>query len=199
MGDFLKRILLTAVIIILAIYTTSNYWLTAYGNFLVVDEPPIKSDAIVVLSGGENVLRVSKAAELFHAGYAPLLIMSGGGKLTSKLTDADLMSLEAVETGISENAILKEDMSRSTYQNAYFVRNIVKEHKLKSLLLVTSNYHTRRTSYIFEKIFEDSGVKITTVSASDSEFQPNSWWKSHEGQQKALTELPNLIIYWIKY
>ncbi|NTW05756.1 MAG: YdcF family protein [Peptococcaceae bacterium] len=195
----MKKILLAVAIIILVIYITSNYWLTAYGNYLVVDESPVKSDAIVVLSGGENVLRVSRAVELFNGGYAPRLIMSGGGKLTSKLTDADLMTLEAVDLGIPKTAILKENMSRSTYQNAYYVRNIAIKYKLKSLLLVTSNYHTRRTSYIFNKVFEGTEVKITTVSALDSEFQPNFWWNSHEGQQKALTELPNLIIYWIKY
>lgn len=193
-----KKFLAAAGVIIAVLVLTSGLWLTAYGRFLVVDEKPAKCDAIVVL-GGETVPRVGKGVELFKEGYGDKLIMSGGGRLTTKLSEADLMLMEARDLGVDPSAVLLERESKSTYENAVLVKQIVVEKRINSFLLVTSNYHTRRAGEIFNKVFEGTGVRIITVSAPDPRFSPDNWWKSSEGQQKALTELANMVVYWIKY
>lgn len=193
-----KRLALIAIALLAVILLTSNYWLAAYGRYLVVDESPRRCDAIVVLSG-EAVPRVAKGVELYKGGYSNLMIMTGGGRLTSRLTEADLMLMEASDLGVPPSAVLMENKSESTYENAVFVKKIVLDRGIKSFLLVTSNYHTRRSKYIFERVFKDTGVEFITVSAPDPKFSPSSWWKKHEGQQKALTELSNMVIYRIKY
>ncbi|KJS67463.1 MAG: hypothetical protein JL50_08200 [Peptococcaceae bacterium BICA1-7] len=180
------------------LFLTSGLWLSAYGRFLVVDESPDKCDAIVVL-GGENVTRVGRGVELFREGYGDKIIMSGGGRLTTKLAEADLMLMEARDLGVDPAAVLLERESESTYENAVFVKQIVMEKGIKSFLLVTSNYHTRRARQIFSRVFDGTGVRIITVSASDPKFSPDSWWKKGEGQQRALTELANIAVYRIKY
>ncbi len=194
----LKKVLLTMAGLMLALFLTAEYWLSAYGRYLVVDEKPRPCDAIVVLSG-EAVPRVAKGVGLYKEGYAGIIIMSGGGRLTSKLTDADLMLMEAVELGVPRGAVVLENRSESTYENAVNVKKIVLERDIKSFLLVTSNYHTRRAKYIFGKVFKGTGVEFITVSAPDPKFSASSWWKKHEGQQKALTELVNMIVYQFKY
>ncbi|MCL5058164.1 MAG: YdcF family protein [Actinobacteria bacterium] len=193
-----KKFLAAAGVIIAVLVLTSGLWLTAYGRFLVVDEKPAKCDAIVVL-GGETVPRVGKSVELFKEGYGDKIIMSGGGRLTTKLAEADLMLMEARDLGVDPSAVLLERESESTYENAVLVKQIVMEKRINSFLLVTSNYHTRRARQIFNKVFDGTGVRIITVSASDPKFRPDYWWKSGEGQQKALTELANIVVYWIKY
>lgn len=198
-GDHLRKALIVVFLIVLVVYVTSGYWLSAYGRFLILDETPHQADAIVVISGGETVFRVATGAELYHNGYSSRIIMSGGGRQTLRYTDADLMRMEAEDRGVPSSSILLENKSKSTYDNAVYVKEIVLNNQFKSILLVTSNFHTRRASYIFNKVFEDTEVEITTVAAMDPEFISDSWWKSHEGQQKALTELPNLIVYWLKY
>lgn len=202
MGDDLRKalvVLAVIAIIFLIGYATVGYWLSSYGHYLVVDEEPRKCDTIVVLSGGGNVSRVTKGVELYQKGYSSRIIMSGGGNVTSKFKEADLMSMEAQDQGVPFTSILLESESKSTYDNAVYVKNIIQRYNLKSILLVTSNYHTRRAKYIFEEVFKNTSVEIITVSAPDSEFSPSTWWKNHEGQQRALTELANLIIYRIKY
>lgn len=197
-GDCMKKLIWIIAAILLLIFFTANHWLAAFGRYLVVDENPQRCDAIVILSG-ETVPRVAKGVELYKKGYAKRIIMSGGGRLTSKLTDADLMQVEAVDLGVPPSVMLKDDQSESTYENAVNVKKIILEHRLKSFLLVTSNYHTRRSRDVFEHVFKGTDVNIITVSAPDPKFSPTAWWKQHEGQQKALTELANMIIYWFKY
>ena len=196
------RLLRKYIIILIAlaalVFLTSNFWLSAFGKYLVVDEEPRRCDAIVILSG-ETVPRVAKGVELYRSGYADLIIMSGGGRLTSRLTEADIMLMEARDLGVPPAAALLEGGSESTYENAVNVKKIVLENDIKTFLLVTSNYHTRRSKYIFGRVFKDTAVKFITVAAPDPKYIPDSWWKTHEGQQKALTELANIIVYRIKY
>jgi uncharacterized SAM-binding protein YcdF (DUF218 family) len=196
---FLRKKLLAALaVLIMALVLTSGQWLSAYGRFLVVDEKPLPGDVIVVL-GGETVPRVAKAVALYKEGYGNKIIMSGGGRLTSRLAEADLMLMEARDLGVDPAAVLLERESESTYENAVYVKQLMLENQFDSMLLVTSNYHTRRAGQIFKKVFAGTGVKILTVSAPDPKFSPGSWWKSAEGQQKALTELANMVVYRIKY
>lgn len=192
-----KILVMVAVLAVLAILT-SSLWLSAFGRYLVVDEKPEPSGAIVILSG-ETVPRVAKGVELYRQGYADLIIMSGGGKLTSKITDSDLMRMEAVDLGVPPSAVVLERKAQSTYENAVYVKKILQERKIDSFLLVTSNYHTRRAKNIFGKVLKDTGIKFITVSAPDPRFSAFDWWKKHEGQQKALTELANIIVYTLKY
>ncbi|MCL6479240.1 MAG: YdcF family protein [Peptococcaceae bacterium] len=194
----MKRILLAIVALTAVLSLTSNLWLSAFGRYLVVDEKPRRCDAIVILSG-ETVPRVAKGVELYREGYGHLMIMSGGGRLTSRLTDADLMLMEAVDLGVPREAVLLENKSESTYENAVNVKKIILEHDIKSFLLVTSNYHTRRAKYIFGKVFADTDIEFITVAAPDPKYEASAWWKKHEGQQKALIELASIIIYRVKY
>ncbi len=193
-----RHLAVAAAVVIAVIGLAADCWLSAFGRFLVVDERPRRCDAIVILSG-ETVPRVAKGVELYKEGYAGLIIMSGGGRPTSKLTDADLMLMEAVDLGVPPSVVLLENKSESTYDNAVNVKKIILERDIKSFLLVTSNYHTRRAKYIFGRVLKGTGVEFVTVSAPDPKFSPSSWWKKHEGQQKALTELANMVVYRIKY
>ena len=194
----MKKFLIAIIALAALAALTSGLWLAALGRYLVVDQKPVRCDAIVVLSG-EAVPRVAKGVELYRQGYAGIIIMSGGGRLTSSLTDADLMRKEAVDLGVPPEAVVLERESLSTYENAVNVKEIILRQNIKSFLLVTSNYHTRRSSQIFSRVLSGTGVQIITVSAPDPKFNPDSWWKNHEGQQRALTELVDILIYKIKF
>lgn len=192
-----KKYIIALVLFLLALFS-SPFWLSAYGRYLVVDEKPQKCDAIVILAG-ETVPRVAKGAELYREKYGDLVIMSGGGRLSTKYTEARIMLEEAEDLGVPPSAVILEDQSMSTYENAVFVKRIIMERNIKSFLLVTSSYHTRRSKYIFDKVFKDTGIRIITVAAPDPRYSTSSWWKDHESQQRALTELANNVIYRLKY
>ena len=124
------------------------------------------ADAIVVLGGGiaatpesmpypellSGADRVVHAARLFKAGKAPLIIPSGAGE--AQATIPFLLDL-----GIPRDAIVAENASRNTEENALFVQKFLgtragADSKIK-VLLVTSAWHMRRSILMFKRYAPD--------------------------------------------
>ncbi len=80
----LRRVTSAFILILLILgilYLLSGPVLSSIGEFLVVDEPPVHSDAIVVpLMGVEYYPRLLEAAELYVKGYAPIVVIDGNRK-----------------------------------------------------------------------------------------------------------------------
>lgn len=124
------------------------------------------AEAIVVLGGmtappipprpttdvADSFDRLLHALRLWKAGKAPLLIVSGGNMsfLTgSDLTEARRMQALAQEYGVPASAIILEERSRNTFENALYVREVLEERGLKKILLVTSASHMPRSAAVF--------------------------------------------------
>ena len=104
-------------------------------DFLVVDEVPQRSDVIIVLSGDKG--RVEYGIELYKQGYADFILLSGG-------VEAKSMERTALSEGVAEDHILLDSKSGTTYENACNSTDIMQSHNLRSAIIVTSAYHTRR-------------------------------------------------------
>ena len=63
---------------------------------------------------------------------------------------------DAESFGIPRDALLTENKATSTYENALYSKEIILENEIKSALVVTSNYHMRRTRLAFERVFHDT-------------------------------------------
>lgn len=122
-------------------------------------------DAIVVLGGGvagKGSLRPSDqlsplsmerticGADLFAHGYAPRVLLSGGDATTfgQGPTESIEMKRLAVRLGVAEAAIIVEERSRTTYENAVEAKRLLGE---ASILLVTSASHIPRAVALFRK------------------------------------------------
>lgn len=109
--------------------------------FLRVAHPPARCDVIVLL-GGATGERDPVAAKLYHAGFAPRIIVTGNGDCVQ-----NVRALAA--HGVSTNAILVECESRSTKENAEAVARIAREHGFTNAIIVTSWFHSRRALATF--------------------------------------------------
>jgi len=165
----------------------------AAGHLLVYDEEPQPADVIVILAGDRGT-RTERGAELFHAGYAPRIIVSGG-QIYHTTTQAGLMCAHAVELGVPAEAIIKEERADSTGENAVFVRELMERHGFDSALVVSSNYHMRRVKFIFDREFRDSGITLTYCAAADPHFDPARWWANNKSIMYTFTEYVKLIGY----
>ncbi len=165
------------------------------GFFLSPQDPLEKADVIVVISGGETRQRVAEAAELFHQGWAPLLIMSGAAR-DEGVSNAVAMQQIAISLGVPKNKILVEEVATSTLDNAKFVRDIIEEKKFTKIILVTSPYHQRRASLAFAKYLQGLPVKIINHSSTDSMWRKNGWWQDNWARYLTLSELKKTIYTW---
>lgn len=136
-------------------------------SYLVIDEEPKRVDAIVVYSGDAGD-RTEKGIELLKEKYADILILSGGA-VYEDLRMADLMKDHSIRLGIPEEQIVVEREANSTYENALFVKEILMEKGYESVIVVTSDYHTRRTKLTTDKVLKDSGIESIVIS-TESEF-----------------------------
>jgi uncharacterized SAM-binding protein YcdF (DUF218 family) len=196
-----KRIFWLALlflIILLACFLFPAF-LNGMARFLIVRDEIKPADVIIVLSGDENGERVDEAVRLYRRGYAKKMLMSGG-PLAWRLTAAEWMKRQAVVRGVPKNAIMLEEKSRSTVENARFSLRILKKHKVKSCILVTSPQHSRRSKRVFKKFFEREGIKISShpVPLEKSGFKLPGWWKRHEDTQKVMWEYVAFVYYLLR-
>lgn len=143
-------------------------------------------DAIIVFGGGINPdgtleensrVRVAKAVQLWKQGKALVMVMSGAWSFSRKeipiRTEAAAMAEYAEKLGGLATAILREDRSKDTIGNAYFVKTLLAiPNHWKNLLVVVSDYHVARTKHLCEKIFGPDyqiDVKGATLPMSQAE------------------------------
>lgn len=192
-----KKIIISiiATIIILISIIGANL-----GKFLVQSDKLEKVDAIVVFSG-DNGPRTERAVELLKEGYADYLILSGG-KVYDDVTMAELMKNHAIKLGVDESKILIDDEAATTNENAEFTADIIEENNFKSVIVVTSDYHTRRSKLAMEKALEDTlidGEKVSvSVTPSKEEKFTTKWWTSGNSVLMVISEYLKLAGYWVK-
>lgn len=121
-------------------------------------DKPEKADVIIMLGGGDKG-RMEKAAELYHAGYADYVM------ITPESADIYPQSTEfAVALGIPEDAIIEEYEATSTYTNAVESLKLMDEHGFDSALVVTSDYHLKRSKLIYDRV-SDGKYDLSYIAA----------------------------------
>lgn len=97
-------------------------------DYLGMHQTPQKADCIVGF-GNFNTNIARRAAELYHQGYAPRILFTGGlGRNTEGLLpepEAVRFARVAMECGVPEQDILLEDRSRNTKENIEFTRELL--------------------------------------------------------------------------
>ncbi len=119
-------------------------------------------DAIVVLghsAGRDDPFmreRVEHGVNLFRAGVAPWIVMSGKCSFqlaTPPETEAAIMRERAVDLGVPAGQVVLEEESTDTLSNAYFTKvRVLRPRSWRRVGLVTSDSHMRRALWLFRKV-----------------------------------------------
>jgi uncharacterized SAM-binding protein YcdF (DUF218 family) len=190
----LRATALTLVVAVLLLLVFHNTVLAALGNFLVKSGPPQKADVIVVLAGDGFGRRILKAGDLVKEGWAPRALISGPNG-NYGYYECDMAIPFAVKAGYPESSFVHlEHHGRSTEEEARAVVERLRAMNVKRLILVTSNFHTRRAGKIFHRTAPD--LDIFVVSAPDEFFKPDSWWQDREARKTFLFEWMKTVAEW---
>ncbi|MCZ2076978.1 MAG: YdcF family protein [Bryobacterales bacterium] len=189
------RRLLAIILFVAAIAVLSPVWLGWMGAFLVHADPPAPADAAVVLAGDASGRRILMGAELVKQGYVPKVLVSGPAGIYG-LYESELAIAFAVKRGCPEDWFVPVPMkSHSTTEEAQVLVRELRRRGIKRLLLVTSNYHTRRAGHIFRKAAPDLNIRV--VAASDQFFNADGWWRTREGRKQAFFEWSKTVADWM--
>jgi uncharacterized SAM-binding protein YcdF (DUF218 family) len=167
-------------------------------------------DAVVVLGGtvdpsasggwqlavNDTAERIETAARLHHAGLAPFIVVSGGsGDIHAPdLKEAPLMRRLLEGMGVPAAAIREDAESRNTFENATRTRELLDAQGAKTILLVTSALHMRRSEAIFRK----AGFEPRTL-AVDSLARPLAVPESFIPDAQALWTLSRVLREMVGY
>lgn len=186
----MKRLLRALVVVVLLAAVAAlahRPLLTVLGTFLIVQDPIEKADVIIVLSGGLGDERVRQGSELYHQGYAPVLLLSGGEEMVG-ISIPELQRRQALGYGVSASALLIEGGSTSTREQAQRLWPMLEQRQMRRAIVVTSNFHTRRTRYIFRKVFAGSGIDLRIYPVQHDRFHPEEWWTRDQDTEDLVLE-----------
>jgi len=157
-------------------------------DLLTVESGPVKAEVLVVLGGSNNADRVRRTAELYLAGAAPRVLCSGLGNC-----GANQAQLE--KAGVPASAILLENQSRNTLENAQFSVPILRRLGARRVIIVTSWYHSRRARGCFEHYAPDLGF-YSRPAYGGARVPP---WRPQAIRGHVRSEYLKLLGYWVRY
>lgn len=182
-------------------------WGAARG--LVVSAEVERADALVVLSGSAAYReRAAGAARLYREGRAPLVLLTDdgvqGGWSEVEQRNPHFVELSAAELargGVpAESVRVLDGRPTNTHDEAEAVRAYAAERGFRSLLVVTSSYHSRRALRTWRRVFEGSGIRVG-LEPAEGERTPGawSWWLSGAGWRQVGGEYVKMVYYAVRY
>jgi uncharacterized SAM-binding protein YcdF (DUF218 family) len=136
-------------------------------SYLVVAKPLEHADAIVVMAGDPQE-RLPMAAELYKKGVAPKILLTNDGILGgwSVEQERNFFQVEWARHELLKMRVASGAIETLPYSSSGTVHDVLQTRAaalnkgMKSLVIVTSDYHTRRSLWTFEKFFRGTPVTI---------------------------------------
>jgi uncharacterized SAM-binding protein YcdF (DUF218 family) len=179
--------------------------LLRYSASIIVAADPInRSDALLVLGGGEPG-RAWGGADLYNQKMAEYVIVTKE-KPTFAETELTKRGIELVDgrgnyirvlrgMGVPENKIVAIDTpTEDTFDELLVVRDLCLERNWKSLIIVTANYHTRRARMAARYIFGPD-FQVSVASSPHGGMSRDTWWKTRADVRTFLIEFEKLVAY----
>lgn len=202
-----KHIVISLIVLILI--SSLVFILLNAGSWLVVEDEPQPADAIVVLMGSPGD-RMLQASEIYKKGYAENILIvnthaTGRDLLAERgihlKTNAELSKEIGIKLGIPKKAVtILPGNAQSTRDEAAAIAVYLKNNKeINEVILITSSYHTRRSSAIFRKSLSklDDHVTIITIPSDYTEFNARKWYTNRQSAKHVVMEYTRLFYFWL--
>jgi uncharacterized SAM-binding protein YcdF (DUF218 family) len=202
----LKRLLFRGALVLAPVLLLSAVTLPRLGPWLVVQDPLVKSDAIIVL-GGTMYERQLEAVDLYRDAWAPRIYLFreliDWGELEliergvpyTKVVDVQIDAM--VRLGVPRGAIEILDRAESTAAEADYVRQLVLARKLSRVIVVSSKQHTRRVRLVMRRRLADTGTDVIVRPSRYDRSNVERWWSERATLRFTLFETQRLLGYWL--
>lgn len=173
-------------------------------NFIFVSDEPVRADAIF-LPGGSHPAQPEYAAKLYSDGYAKLVIPSGGVSVKrdkwpgvrekahiyngNYKSDCEFFTDVLIRNGVPPYAIIGEDVSRHTRDNAFLSRKLLDEKgiMISSGIIVCKEFHARRCLMLYQIAFPEVDFKVCPINCLG--ITKDNWYMSEKGIERIFGEL----------
>lgn len=174
------------------------------GSFLIREDQLAHADLLYVL-GGSPMERAAEGARLVREGYAPRAVFTGS--LPNELMQ--LFGIDSTEAGIGMHVadLAGLEHSRmealnegtSTAEEAAAVLAHASVHGADTIIVVTTEFHSRRVGQVFRKAFRGTSTVLIVRAARSQRYDADQWWRSEEGMIMVNNEYMKLLYYAVKH
>ncbi|MFH0923599.1 MAG: YdcF family protein [Candidatus Falkowbacteria bacterium] len=178
-----------------------NYPFDCITKLIFVEHKPVKAD-VILIPGGSRLQLMKKAAELYKQGYASYILPSGGNniKLPNSKTEWEYLKNIAISLGVPENAILKEDQAKHTFDNANLSWQVLQSKglKIKKVILVCKTHHSRRALLTYQTIFPTDIDFVVCPIFDERNVRKDNWFLNQDKIDIIMKEVEKIGQYFGK-
>jgi uncharacterized SAM-binding protein YcdF (DUF218 family) len=171
------------------------------GHLLIASDPqPGHVDAAIVLQGSmaAEKARIAGAINLLQRGIADHALLSVP-KESYWGQSIPLVARSYLERNFGRDLAARvefcetDETVNSTREEAETVGACIRDHHWESMMIVTSNYHTRRAGMIWRQMTKnDPKTRIFITGVKDPEFQ-EPWWHDRQSAKVWVMETTKLV------
>ena len=169
-----------------------------------------RADAVVVLAGSSTFReRARHAAEIYAQGRAPFVVLTDDGQRSGWSAEKQTNPLfheraaeELLKSGVPAARIrVLPGVVASTHDEALRLREFAEAEGLRSLLVVTAAYQSRRARWTMNRVLGAGGVRVGVDAAPPGGESPpaTTWWLHGLGWRLVPGEYLKLAYYVLRY
>jgi uncharacterized SAM-binding protein YcdF (DUF218 family) len=180
------RRLLFAILLVTTLVLERERWLTALGRFLDVSETPPPADAAYVLGGGASS-RPFLAGALYRTRRVRRVLVPEALPVAAEQADIACREDELIRRVLKLYEVPDRDVTllpgpvASTRDEAVALARFLEEAPATSVIVVTHDYHTRRTRLLFRQLLSVAADRVSFVGVPTDGFNAGNWWRSEKG------------------
>ncbi|SEM46166.1 MULTISPECIES: YdcF family protein [unclassified Butyrivibrio] len=178
------------------------------GKFIFLSDEPTPAD-IILIPGAPLQELAFHGAELWKKGFAPKILVTGkfymtyesledefnrysasNGDRDGAVTEAEFLTKLMIREGVDKDAVILEEESTNTFENAKFSRRIIeedlKEENIRHIILCCQAFHARRALMTFQSELRD--IRITVCPVVTRGICIDTWMDNVKSYNLVLSE-----------
>jgi uncharacterized SAM-binding protein YcdF (DUF218 family) len=181
----------------LCLLRTMAWWLD-------VGQKPQPAEYVMVLAGDEDT-RPFVAAALVKAGFARGVLVTQTAATPAVADQILPPSHQIIREVLLSRGVAAGDITilpaaaTSTHDEAVALADFLRDRPKSRVLVVTSDFHTRRSRWVFSRVLSERAERVAFVSAPTDEFRLDCWWQNEEGFVAVASEYLKLAFYVVRY
>jgi uncharacterized SAM-binding protein YcdF (DUF218 family) len=172
--------------------------------YWIVSDPEGPADAVAILGGGVET-RPFAAAEYYRNGLARKVVLS-----SVRVREVEKLGLLPLHSDLNQAVLIKlgvpavdielfgKELS-NTYEEAVALRGWAVLHNVRSIIVPTEIFPSRRVRWILNREFAGTSIFLRIIALDDPEFSRTNWWKNESGIISFQNEIIKHIYYRLKY
>lgn len=168
-------------------------------DYLLIEKTNLcPADAILVFGNRHCIDKLAQeASRLYHEGYAPKIIATGGRAINDYTSEAQAIKNSLLAYGVDPNDIITEDKSTNTKENILYAKEIIEaqfpDHKIERLIGTGSVIAGRRFLMTLVQNWPEVIPMASNVNPFDTPV--NEWETNPQFQQTVIAELKKIPKY----